>query len=203
MNRHHTKAKDGRWCTIEVTVENGRLSVTGSEGAILTLAKAKREALAYWRSFFEDSPLEIAAMNERCGTRFTSPASAARYVLENDGELHGLDVHRHGVDLAFEDGKVRGHQSTVLIVDSCGQIQAVLRDWFPEYATLLPWHLNDMHAECTHQQARGETWKTHPSATCPDCGYVLGSAWTKRELPPEIIALAQSVGVKGANDAAA
>lgn len=49
------------------------------------------------------------------------------------------------------------------------------------------WHLNDLHAECEHQEARGETWKTHPWATCPDCGYVLGAAWTFREVPQNVL----------------
>lgn len=49
------------------------------------------------------------------------------------------------------------------------------------------WHLNDMRAECEHQRARGETWKTHPLAVCPDCGYKLGSAWLKEEVPQDIL----------------
>lgn len=49
------------------------------------------------------------------------------------------------------------------------------------------WHLNDMRSECAHQRLRGETWQTHPSAVCPDCGYRLGSAWLKEDVPPEVI----------------
>ena len=49
------------------------------------------------------------------------------------------------------------------------------------------WHLNDMRAACQHQRERGETWTTHPSAVCPDCGYVLGSQWLYEELPQSII----------------
>jgi hypothetical protein len=44
-------------------------------------------------------------------------------------------------------------------------------------------HLNDMHAECEHQERRGETWVSNPGAVCPDCGYKLGSAWTYRAIP--------------------
>lgn len=119
-------------------------------------------------------------MNERCGTRFTSPTAAARYVLASDGELHGLDaVERDGA---------------VMITESIGAQADAVRAWFPEAAPLLPWHMNDLHAECEHQQARGETYQTHPDARCPECGYRLGSAWLKRDLPADIIALARTVG---------
>jgi len=49
------------------------------------------------------------------------------------------------------------------------------------------WHLNDMKAECEHQRARGETWTTHPLAECPDCRYILGSAWLREEVPTDVI----------------
>lgn len=49
------------------------------------------------------------------------------------------------------------------------------------------WHLNDMHAECEHQQAMGWKYETHPMFACPVCGYKLGSAWTKREVPAWVI----------------
>ena len=49
------------------------------------------------------------------------------------------------------------------------------------------WHLNDMHAECVHQRARGETWANAPGAVCPQCGHRLGSAWLREDLPPEVI----------------
>ena len=42
------------------------------------------------------------------------------------------------------------------------------------------WHLNDLHAGCTHQRAMGwerEGYDKHPSEPCPKCGYKFGSAW--------------------------
>lgn len=180
FDRSITRKRAGSYCTIRIEWRNGRLSITGEAGDVARPAAAKRRALDFWRSFFEDSPGEIAAMNERCGTRFRSPTAAARYVLASDGDLHGLDAREDGGD--------------VLIGHSFGQITDELREWFPEAAPLLPWHLNDMHAECEHQQARGETFKTHPNAQCPDCGYRLGSAWLKREVPADIIELARTVG---------
>ncbi len=58
----------------------------------------------------------------------------------------------------------------------------------------MQYHLNDMHAECEHQEARGETYATHPSAICPDCGYSLGSKWLKRDLPANVIAWFNHLG---------
>lgn len=174
MNREITRVKGRRFCRLELRLEDGRLSICGTEGRILTTKMAKSEARKYWESFFDDSPAEIHGLNQRCGTRFTSPKSAARYVLDNDGELHGLDIAR-------ED------ENQVFVAEGCGQIVDELAAWFPEVKPYLKWHLNDMHAECEHQEARGETYQTHPNAVCPDCGYKLGSAWTKRELPPEVV----------------
>jgi hypothetical protein len=55
------------------------------------------------------------------------------------------------------------------------------------------WHLNGMRTECEHQRARGETWETHPSEECPDCGYKLGHAWLFEPLPQEVIEYVQSI----------
>jgi hypothetical protein len=163
-------------------LENGRLSVVGAHGRIVAERTARREALAYWRSFFEEQPAEIYDMRTRFpGFRGWTPAAAARFVVESDGPFHGLDVHR-----ADETG--------VWITEGCGQCWDKMLAAWPELAGLRSWHLNDMHAECVHQEARGETWKTHPEAKCPDCGYTLGSAWTKRDLPADVAKLAETVG---------
>jgi len=177
MERQIMRTKGNRWCRLELRLQDGRLSICGSEGSIMTSARARAEARRYWESFFEESPGEMNSMNQRCGTAFRSPKSAARYVLDSDGELHGLDVARE------EGGKV-------YVLEGCGQIVEELRKWFPEAVPYLKWHLNDMHAECEHQEARGETYKTHPDALCPDCGYRLGFQWLKRELPAEVVAWA-------------
>lgn len=181
MKATRTRIKGHQWCRLEVELHDGRLSICGSSGRVLTTARAKREALEYWLSFFDENPEELRSMNERCGTNYRSPRAAARYVLDTDGEFHGLDV----------DGKTA--DGRVLVTESAGQIVDELRAWFPEVAPYLKWHLNDMHAECEHQEARGETYATHPSAECPDCGYRLGSAWRERELPADVIAWARSL----------
>jgi hypothetical protein len=50
------------------------------------------------------------------------------------------------------------------------------------------WHLNHMRAACEHQRERGETWQTHPSAQCPECGYKLGHAWLYEPIPADVLA---------------
>ena len=178
MNRKILRTKGKRFCEVEITLRDGRLWVRGTEGRIVRRAAARKEALAYWVSYFEENPGEITRLGRRTAT------GAAKYVLDTDGDLHGMDIHQEaGLD--------------VFLVDACGQIRDTIAEFFPELAPLFAWHLNDMHAECEHQEARGETWPTHASAKCPDCGYVLGSAWLKRELPPEIIRLAET-GAAGA-----
>ena len=142
IDRKVLRKRDGRFCQLEIKLKDGRLSICGTEGRIERRAAAKKQALEHWRSFFDDEPAAIQEMNERCGTRFTSSAGAARYVVQQDGEFHGLDVLR-------EDG------NEVLCAESGGQIREEIADWFPEARPLLPWHLNDMKAGCEHQEALG------------------------------------------------
>ncbi len=177
MKKSVAKLIGRRWCQMDVELEGGRLSITGSTGTMVPTYQAKAQNRQYWISYFTDSPGEIQAMNERMGTRYTSAKGAAAFVIAEDGPFHGLDL----VCLPIPSS---GH---VFVQDMCGQITETLSLFFPEAKPFLKWHLNDMKAECIHQEARGEKWTTHPDAVCPDCGYRLGSQWLKRELPPEVL----------------
>jgi hypothetical protein len=172
------------WCELHVQIRQSdkgpELSITGSEGQIISRTAARKMALAYWENFFEDSPNERILMGEKFAKHFRTASSAARFVVKVDGEFHGLDVHQ------IEGGKV-------FITQSCGQIGDVLENWFPEAKPYRKWHLNNLHAECEHQEARGETYETHPGARCPDCGYKIGSAWKARKLPAEVIKWAKEL----------
>jgi hypothetical protein len=219
MKREITRIKGDRYCAVTIEIrEGGELSVCGESGRVVRTVQAKREALEYWRSFFDDSPDEIRTMNAKCGTHFRGSLSAAKYVLRVDGDFHGLDVR--------ENDAPRGY---VLVGESFGQCVGEIRAFFPEVEPLLPWHLNNMKAGCVHQEAEGWdkrpidpskptdtygkhfpgqssaswnmlTWvrrDEHPQGLlcepCPVCGYRYGSAWQKRELPPEIVTLAETV----------
>jgi hypothetical protein len=219
VKREITRIKGDRYCTVSIEIREGEeLSVCGESGRVVRTGAAKREALEYWRSFFDDSPDEIGTMNEKCGTRFRGSLSAARYVIAQDGDFHGLDVRENDAPRGF-----------VLVGESWGQIREEIAEFFPEVVPLFPWHLNNMKVACVHQEAEGwgerpidptkptdtygkhfpgqvsSSWNMlawvrrdeHPqgllSEPCPVCGYRYGSAWLKRELPPEIIALAETV----------
>jgi len=108
------------------------------------------------------------------------------------------------VKAELKDGRlslsgVEGPRKNDNCVGSCGQINMStwdIENYAPGWNAALEgrlrkiwknWHLNDMRAECAHQRARGENWTSHPSAQCPDCGYKLGSAWLREEVPQEIL----------------
>jgi len=146
MERSITRTRNKRYCkaTIRLTYNGDgvqRLSITGEMGRIVSKAAARKDAKQYWVSFFEDSPEEIFAMNERCGTRFSSASGAAKYVLDMDGEYHGLDAEE-------VDGKV-------YVGDSFGCIHNDIAEWFPELVPLIRWHLNDMNSTCECQDRHG------------------------------------------------
>jgi hypothetical protein len=203
MNRTIRRIRGKEFCDLEISLEEGRLSICGTAGEIITPKSAKAQALEYWKSYFVDCPEEITAMNERLGTAFRSPTSAARYVLRKDGEYHGLNV------MAETKGRI-------FIGHSFGQIREELADFFPEAIPYFRWHLNDMHGECAHQEARGETCATHPWAICFNTGcrretevtdawgrshievlgYKIGSAWLTRALPAEVIQWAETFEAK-------
>lgn len=148
MKAKITRVRGKEFCTLEVELRAGQndsgpeLSICGVHGDVMPRSNAKKRALEYWKSHFDDDPGQIIDMNKRCGTRFTSATSAARYVLSQDGEFHGLDV-------MDDDGKA------VMIGHSFGQITDTIVRFFPEAAPYMRWHLNNMHAGCEHQDALG------------------------------------------------
>ncbi len=117
-----------------------------------------------------------------------------------DGEWATVYIRIKYSDSKLSFTGVEGPLRNGNALGSCGQINMSLKatevhcaaGW--SQATLQAlldvwdkWHLNDMRAGCMHQQARGETWGSNPGATCPSCGYVLGSAWVFEPVPYEII----------------
>jgi hypothetical protein len=180
-------AKTKMWCEVEIRLSDaGELSITGSTGEIMTKAQARREALAFWISFFEDQPSERHNMNDRNNTNFRTARSAARYVLREDGELHGLDAEER-------NGKV--YRTT-----ACGQIVEEIREWFPEIVPLLPYHLNHMQAGCIHQKAlgwgHGKTIALSPDTMTVEQGQSLWEEEKARVEPlrrKEVIARAEAI----------
>jgi hypothetical protein len=143
ISRKVTRTHSGRFCTLEIELKDGELSIRGTEGRIVKRKTAKEEAIQYWESYFDENPGEIITMGKKFGKQFRTSRGAAKFVLEVDGEFDGLNV------IGPENG------STVRIVECCGQIQDLLLLYFPEVKPLLPWHLNKMHAGCEHQDELG------------------------------------------------
>jgi len=86
--------------------------------------------------------------------------------------------------IGFKEYDARGYMTLDAITPAIGWTRESIHKLFDVWST---WHLNDMQAACEHQRARGETWVTHPSAICPDCHYVLGSAWLRAEVPADVV----------------
>lgn len=117
--------------------------------------------------------------------------------------------------IEYTDGKlsisgVEGPRANGNCAGSCGQIdmsysQDALDEgmelnegwtptkWFKFLKVWKRWHLNDMRAGCEHQRANGWTYEEHHNKetfegeACLQCGYKIGSAWLKEEVPNEII----------------
>ena len=140
------------------------------------------------------------------GDNFTIPAIDKIVCLGNTQTYGGrsMSIYCH---IQFQNGKlsisgVEGPLPSGNCLGVCGQIDMHLRD---EYMSInlgsgwtrgklkqffdvwREWHLNDMNTECEHQKALGWTYKTHPSNPCPTCGYKLGTAWKRMEVPQEIL----------------
>lgn len=180
-----TRINGNRWCSVDLELKEGRFSMSGSEGEIVTEKQARKMALEYWVSFFEESPAELYEMNRRHDKQFRSAKSAARYVLEIDGEYHGLDVEQE------EDGKI-------YLVESCGQTREAIAEFFPELVCLFPYHLNDMHAGCQHQQAlKTAGYGVKTGDVCRICQYSNGSAWLTNDLPADVVTYIENLSLEG------
>jgi hypothetical protein len=147
MKRKITRTKDNEFCILEIELRDRNdkgleLSMNGTHGHIVTDEKARNETLEYWVSFFDENPDERRSMNERFNTDCQTPEDAAEFVLEVDGDYHGLDVVKE------DDGKV-------FVGTAFGQIREELANFFPEATPYFKWHLNGMNAGCEHQTELG------------------------------------------------
>jgi hypothetical protein len=147
MKRKITRVDGEEFCTLEIELRDRNdkgleLAMTGVHGYIMSEEDAQEQALEYWASFFEKNPDERRAINERFGTEFMNPEDAAQFVLDSDGQYHGLNVVKE------EDGQV-------FVGTSFGQIRNKLENFFPEATPYFKWHLNGMNTGCEHQEELG------------------------------------------------
>jgi hypothetical protein len=170
------RVKGNRWCELQVRIEprkgmaTGHFSICGAEGEIHSCASARRQALEYWEGFFEGSPNDLRELGERFDRRFKTPRAAARFVLETDGEYHGLDAY-----------KVT--ESKVYTVSSCGQIREEIAEFFPEAVPYFKWHLNDMRVSKVRTETVTDAHGRVSIREVPE-----GASWEREELPPEVLA---------------
>jgi hypothetical protein len=59
--------------------------------------------------------------------------------------------------------------------------------WYKFLHVWHKYHLNDMHAECVHQEEKGITYESDKNNICDVCGYKIGSRWTMRLIPADVI----------------
>lgn len=151
-----------------------RLSITGTAGYVAKPKDARREALQYNVSLFEDGDYPLPEANQAWGTNFRSPLAAARYVLQVDGEYAGLDV----VDEVWERRGKRNY-ARVLVGHSFGCLHDDIKARAPELAHLIPWHMSDMKPGSPSQMRAEKEGRDPNNASVIDDGpiYVLGRGW--------------------------
>jgi hypothetical protein len=79
--------------TLELRFQYGQhpsFTICGNTASPLPYNEALEYAQEYWTSFFEESPEELDALNDRFDENFDAD-EAATFVRETDGELHGFD----------------------------------------------------------------------------------------------------------------
>ena len=140
-------------------------------------------------------------MGERFGRDFEDdPEVAAQFVLDCDGEYHGLDV-------VYPSNCPNDYEDHVFVAHSCGQIRDEIGQWFPEATPFYMYHLNGMSPLCSHLQELSLVMQDQiqsdgkdPSkakkiadkraslySPCPKCGSKPGAAWHHEPLPQAVI----------------
>lgn len=115
-----------------------------------------------------------------------------------------VDPHKGGncfgscgqIIVSFKEYDKRGYESLADIETNSDWTPEMLKKFFDIWDK---WHLNDMKAECEHQRALGWKYEDHhdpqtfKGELCPTCGYSIGSAWLKEELPADVVSYLASL----------
>ena len=172
------------WCHMDINLNDGQLTVSGSAGYILTPRQAKKESLNFWEDYYETELTDFQRKDHNSKSNIRSAKGFAKAMWQSDyNEYPGLDVFPHS-----PNGKV-------LVKSALGPIRNELKVWYPCVVPLFPWHLNYMFAGCEHQhkRLRDSNVTLRLGDACPECVHIYGNDWTKIELPERIVELAQTV----------
>lgn len=134
LEGRYTECQTIAW---EQLAEPLSLSVTGTIGYLTSPRYARQQALEQNISWLEESETNMDYIRQNSGKNFRSAVSAARWILETDGEYTGMDLH---------DEVSVGKGTRVLLTHSCGMVHDELKQAFPELKPLFPWHMSDMKA---------------------------------------------------------
>jgi hypothetical protein len=155
----------GRWCALELSLENGRLSITGMEGVL------RRKA----------SNADVVRRE-----------NGLAYILESCGQIREtlskwfpevgpyLQYHLNDMRPGCQHQRAEGWDKRP--IDPSKPLNAY-GNHFPGHSggwNMLVWVRRDEHPEGL---------LNHP---CPTCGYRYGASWLKEELPAEVVQWVES-----------
>lgn len=154
---------EGRWSDVRAIVGELTFTITGTYGAVCSERDAIRESKQRYEGILDELGESLAEYNERSGNNFRSEARAEMQMWRDDGDCNstsypGLDVHdtEYRTVRRFDKNgicvKTRGEER-VLVTEGCGCVHDEIAEVFPEFKTLIPWHLNTMRPTPT-----GEAW---------------------------------------------
>lgn len=134
-------------------------TITGAYGEVFSERKAMRACKQRFEGILRDLGETLAEYNERSGNNFRSEARAEMQIWRNECDYGptypGLDVHdtayrtvRRSVPDKYGPGKriVTKGQERVLVTEGCGCVHDTIAECFPEFKSLIPWHLNTMRS---------------------------------------------------------
>ena len=128
---------DGTWCRAQLEIRLDRegrqvFAITGESGTIQTDEEVDKMGLESLKDYFAERNPD---MTDEELTRHANMAAS----FGDTG----------GVETAGDNPCGEG----LLVLDSCGCLHDEIREWFPEFRWLIPWHLNNMRKD-----ENGERW---------------------------------------------
>lgn len=144
-----------------------------------------RRANIYISATFEDGNLSISGV--------IGPLSSGN-ALGGCGQIDMEFQHRHPED---NDKRYEDHLTRAQDINFAKGWDR--EKWFNLLDIWKKYHLNDKQAACEHQRELGWRYEDHHDSktfrgeACPVCGYEIGSAWLRINVPKEVIELLEAL----------